>query len=571
MLPQNENDFKYYIYIIFTTAITCFIAIAILALYSYFFLQANLFHLQEVLELIKYFGFLLLHNRFNVITTYILYTTATLFMIVFYVLYNKNPYTKTLRFSRFATFLDVKKMQPQVLKQDGYCLGSFKGTMLKTNEPLGVLCVAPAGAGKTSGTVIPTILSCNKDSLVINDPKGELYDSTFKYRENLGSVFRIEWGQKMEEWNNKTTCWNPLDLENLPNNSIDRSKYIDMITNILIKKSSGDTFWSNSGRKTLSAMMLFCIYSKELNTASSHIAEVKDKLATIGVVEEDEDCGEKDPSQYGFIKLANLCKAFKENSNIPHEILDRCYNVFSELGSTSPNTLGSILATISSDLAVFNNESVRQITSKNNFSLQNIRAINNKPITVYLISPASEQELFGVLSGIFVETAYKYITSEKLDIVKKSNIVRFILDEVAFFPSISAIIDGPAIARGYKGSFLFVCQDLGQIKEKYGENGLNTMMTNTAFKIILPQNNDSTAKRLASLSGQTEIAEWVNVGGKMQKQKKIVNLIESTDVMSLPSGKQIIIVQNNAKTPIMCNIPFYFKDKTMLKQLRKLQ
>ena len=220
---------------------------------------------------------------------------------------------------------------------------------------------------------------------------------------------------------------------------------------------------------------------------------------------------------------------------------------------------------------MFNNESVRQITSKNNFSLQNIRAINNKPITVYLISPASEQELFGVLSGIFVETAYKYITSEKLDIVKKSNIVRFILDEVAFFPSISAIIDGPAIARGYRGSFLFVCQDLGQIKEKYGENGLNTMMTNTAFKIILPQNNDTTAKRLASLSGQTEVAEWVNVGGKMQKQKKIVNLIESTDVMSLPSGKQIIIVQNNAKTPIMCNIPFYFKDKTMLKQLRKLQ
>ena len=43
-------------------------------------------------------------------------------------------------------------------------------------------------------------------------------------------------------------------------------------------------------------------------------------------------------------------------------------------------------------------------------------------------------------------------------------------------------------------------------------------MTNTAFKIILPQNNDATAKRLASLSGQTEVAEWVNMGGKNVKR-----------------------------------------------------
>ena len=115
-----------------------------------------------------------------------------------------------------------------MLLKNGYSLGIFKGKALKSNEHLGILCVAPAGAGKTTGTVIPSILSCDKDSLIINDPKGELYDNTYKYREKLGKVFRIEWGQNEDMRNEKTTFWNPLALENIPISSVDRSKYIDI-------------------------------------------------------------------------------------------------------------------------------------------------------------------------------------------------------------------------------------------------------------------------------------------------------------------------------------------------------
>ena len=94
------------------------------------------------------------------------------------------------------------------------------------------------------------------------------------------------------------------------------------------------------------------------------------------------------------------------------------------------------------------------------------------------------------------------------------------------------------------------------------------MFTNTAFKIILLQNNDETAKRLASLGGQRQVKITRGSGKNKSTNKELQPLITPSDVMSLPNGKQIVFVQNNAKTPIICNIPFFLKNKEMLKKLK---
>lgn len=562
MLPKTTEDYKYYLFLILGVVTALAVATGLFSLYLKYFLSTNIFDK----SIWKYIYFLTVHHRFDLATLWITYVDVLVLVILICYIYVKNPFKLTKRHSNFAKWLDIKKMKPSVLKLDGFSLGVFKNKMLKTNEPLGLLCVAPAGAGKTTGTVIPTILSCDKDSLIINDPKGELFDLTSKYRSKISSVYKLEWGEALEKQDKNTVFWNPIALENLPSTTSDRARLVDMITNILIKEVKGDTFWVNSARKCLSSMLLYSIYKNELNNQSSSISEVKDIIAIIGVIDdnEEEEDSYKDATKEGF---KNKAKEVKE-LNIPEVIKNRCYTVFSELGSTSPNALGSILATVSSDLSVFNNENVRNITSKNSFSIHEIRGKIDKPITVYLISPAAEQELFGVLSGIFVEMCYKFITSENVKEIKNKNILRFVLDEVAFFPKISAVIDGPAIARGYKGSFLFVCQDLSQIASKYDQHGLNTMFTNTAFKIILPQNNDETAKRLANMGGQTQIVEYESHGKGTRKVKKMIPLIQPNDLMSLPEGKQIVFVQNNAKTPIFCDIPYFFKNKSLLKKIK---
>ena len=574
MLPNSSSDFKYYTFLSLGLSIIIITISLLLNWYLTTMLNTSLFNV----AFLEYVYILFRDLHIEVLTFWILASCLVSIVVLSKLIVVKNPFVLTKKYSSFASWLTIKKMKPNILQQDGFLLGIFKNKELKTNEPLSLLCVAPAGAGKTTGTVIPTILSCDKDSLVINDPKGELYEATAKYRKQLGKVFKIEWKQDKANWNEETVFWNPLSLDNLPSSTAERGNYVDMICAILVQESKGDSFWSQSARKTLSAMMLFFIYLKETQHQDTQyqdtqyqdtsIAEVKDALDTIGITDQEAEQSNKTGANLGFALLAEQV----QNMDLPLSIKERCLNVFASNSANSENTLGSILATISTALMVFNNENVRDITTKNSFNIKNIRGItsNNqlKPVTVYLISPASEQELFGVLSGIFVEATYKYITSQEMNIVKQSNIVRFILDEVAFFPKISAISDGAAIARGYKGSFLLVCQDVAQIKERYGENGLNNMMTNTAFKIILTQNNFETARRFALISGKSLKIEWESQGKARKKIKKEVNLIEPTDLMDLPTGKQIVIVQNNAKSPIICNIPFYFKNKTLVKKLK---
>lgn len=574
MILRTKEHYLYYLHITFSLFLSLCSVLLLQYAYGCYMFNRSIFSWGYVVHTYRIFERLM----YYVPTFWFDILTLVVFISIFGYLQRKNKYKRVVEYSRFATWRDIRTMSPSVLKEDGFTLGSYsnmgKSVTLRSNEPLGLLCVAPAGAGKTSGTVVPCILSADKDSLIINDPKGELYDLTHKYRRSLGGeVYRIEWGQLKDEQNKFTTKWNPLALSNMPKDTAQRAKFVDMIVNILIKTSSGDSFWSNSGRKTLSAVMLLLIYEKELEGLDTNIGQCKDLLATVGVLNPNIMI-EKDPIQYGFDQL----RIATEGLSIPEVIKKRCATVFAELSSASPNVLGGILATVAADLSVFNNENVIDMTSSNTFSMAKIRGEiekngkekKYKPVTVYLISPAAEQELFGVLSAIFVEAAYKFITSQDLATVKNSNMVRFILDEVAFFPKISAIVDGPAIARGYRGSFLFVCQDLGQIREKYGDNGVNTMMTNTAFKIILPQNNDETAKRFANLGGTTEIKEWESDGkGKRVRRKKYKPLLETSDILHLPEGKQIVFTQNNARTPILCDIPFYFKDTKIVKKLKK--
>ena len=72
-------------------------------------------------------------------------------------------------------------------------------------------------------------------------------------------------------------------------------------------------------------------------------------------------------------------------------------------------------------------------------------------------------------------------------------------------PKLKAIIDGPAVGRGQKVSYLLIGQDLGQISGKYGKDDLETVISTTACKIILSQNNEQTAQRFSKMIGNKTV------------------------------------------------------------------
>lgn len=76
--------------------------------------------------------------------------------------------------------------------------GKRKGQMVQMIETLSCLCLAPPGTGKTAGLVVPTLVSSDHVSFIVNDPKPELWEFTSSYRAEKSHVFMLNWSKTDE-------------------------------------------------------------------------------------------------------------------------------------------------------------------------------------------------------------------------------------------------------------------------------------------------------------------------------------------------------------------------------------
>jgi type IV secretory pathway TraG/TraD family ATPase VirD4 len=115
-------------------------------------------------------------------------------------------------------------------------------------------------------------------------------------------------------------------------------------------------------------------------------------------------------------------------------------------------------------------------------------------------------------------------------------------------------------------------QDFGQIEEKYGKTGVETLLSTTAAKVVLPLNNEAVAKRFSDMVGNRtheNEARSRTYGFSRQADPFAVNinktycgvpLIHPADFMSMPQGTHVVLFQKFANRPIKASTPFYFAD-----------
>jgi type IV secretion system protein VirD4 len=458
--------------------------------------------------------------------------------------------------ARWASLRDLKRFKPGLLDKAGFVLGRygglgrFGGRLLMSKAPLSALVVAPAGTGKTDGVIVPSILSCDPFSLVINDPKGELYERTAGHRARLGPVLRIEWTAGAQG----STCWNPIDLASLPADAAGRGDEVDRFSAILIVGDERD-FWVSSGRAALSALTMYRLYEGERLGFAPTYAGVIEWMAGIGQAD---DPAEEDPGSVNLRKAAAAADAAGYPTRVAVGLR--------QLAIMDARTRSNVLATVMAALKIFSNENVASVTSRTDLRLTDLRGIRGKPISIYIVVPVFDQDAFGRITAMLIESATRHLTARKLKRGERG--VRFILDEVGFFPPIQAISMGPAITRGYDAAFLFACQDYGQIKSKWGQGGLDNIITNTAFKVVLTQNHPDTAALVSRAIGQTtrkrKSRSTQSGGGRglfgkgsVSESEEGAPLIRSEDIMCMPFGRQFVLAQNAANRPVPARSGYY--------------
>ena len=557
-----------------------------------------------------------------------------------------NPYGNDKfdeKSSNKATKEDIEKMG--LLNGFMMVLGYFKKKPLMMNECLSTLCVAPPGTGKSQGVVFPTIFECNTVSMIINDPKPELYQDSSAYRATIGPVFIMNWaGQDDPEHGVYYPSWNPLSPEHVPFNQEQRDLYVDSICNVLIAdkpSSTADPHWTISGRAGLSGLIQFMISKVERAKADDYFY-ARISAGTFDA-EDAAVLGDyylsmmSDPNAYAAYALLqkgelnamnyvhigtwdlipdawkgkeaslsmildwlnssqiSLAQAQEERRRQGDQMVmmeDPMHDLFmnaveearrysyahravlelTQLASTPDKERGSILSTIMAGLSIFRNAAVRNRTSHSDFHFSDLRGLRDprdgkvKPVTVYLSINMVDAEALNPITGIFIELMTNFLLANKPGQEHNGEKlgpcpVLFVLDEMPKMQKLQAVIQGPDLGRGQQVSYLIIGQDLHQIQEKYGADAAATIMSTTAAKIVLRQNDPDSAKRFSDMMGYKMKLKTVKGPDGKEKEEKSEELLYSPmDIMKLDKSKQLVIFQGWYHRPIEADKQMAFED-----------
>lgn len=261
-----------------------------------------------------------------------------------------------------------------------------------------------------------------------------------------------------------------------------------------------------------------------------------------------------------------------------------------QLGATPDKERGSILSTALTGIGIFKNSAVRDRTKFSDLTFSDMRGMRDpitgeqKPISVYLSVNQVDARTLNLITGVFVELMSAYLISNPPNHVANNGRkagpypVLFVLDEFPQMPKLAAVKDGPAVGRGQKVAYLLIGQDLGQISGQYGKDDLETIITTTAAKVILSQNNEQTADRFSKMIGAKtiEVASSSRTEGFSQQTNPFAanisrslqssQVVGSSSMLSLDSLKQYVLFQGFLNRPILADSPRWYLDKSMKKK-----
>ena len=309
------------------------------------------------------------------------------------------------------------------------------------------------------------------ESLVITDPKSEMYEDMAVYLENQGyevKVFNLVSPQNSDSWN----CIADINGDDL---------MAQTFTDVVIKNTTvgmGDEFWDSASVNLLKALVLY-----------------------VSVEFEGEDCNFGEAYKLISIRSAAELDALFSVLDYKHPAFAP-YNIFKQ---ASDNVRSGIIIGLGARLQVFQNERIRNITKYNEINL--VEAGKKK--CAYFCITSDQDSTFDFLASLFfsflfirlVRFADNYGENGKLPVP-----VNFVLDE---FPNIGAIPDfkkkiSTTRSRAINISVIF--QNLAQLQNRYPDGAWQEILGNCDTQLFLGCTDDVTAKLVADRTGEVTVS-----------------------------------------------------------------
>lgn len=375
------------------------------------------------------------------------------------------------------------------------------------------LVIGSTGSGKSQTVVEPMVelLIKKGESMIITDPKGELYKAASTYMKERGYNVVILNFREPQNGN----AWNPLTLpyQYYKDGNFDKATELldDVALNILYdpNNKSGDPFWEKSAADYFSGLALGLFEDAEQDEINLNSINLMSTL------------GEEKFAASNYIKEYFTLKG--EDSN--------AYVFASNTINAPTETKGGILSVFRQKIRLFaSRENLSEMLSYSDFNMRNI----GKEKTAVFIVIHDEKTTYHGLATIFIKQCYETLIDEaQINGGKLPFRTNFILDEFANMPPLKDVTTMVTAARSRAIRFTFIIQNFAQLKSVYGNEDAETIKGNCGNLIYLISTELAALEEISKMCGEVKSSE--------KDKTASTPLVTVTDLQKLKLFEAIII------------------------------
>ena len=343
------------------------------------------------------------------------------------------------------------------------------------------LIMGASGSGKTQCMMFPLlkILARHGESVIVTDPKGELYEECGKMLQEKGyRIILLNFRDPKEG-----AAWNPFSYPYriYKEGNVDKANELlqDLASNILIDPNNkAEPFWEQTASNFFTGLSLGLFddaIEEEININSINMmAEVgEDRIGSSNYIKEYfKSKGELSPA---YIAAASCI-------NAPNE------------------TRGGIMSTFRTKTRIFSSQvGLSEMLSYSDFDIRDI----GKEKTAVFLKVHDEKTTYHALATIFVKQAYEALISvaQTCPGLKLPYRTNFILDEFANMPALKDVGTMITASRSRNIRFSFAIQNFSQLNQVYGKEVAETIKGNCGNFVYIMSTELAALEEISKLLG----------------------------------------------------------------------
>ena len=435
-------------------------------------------------------------------------------------------------------------------------------------KPAHTLIIGTTGSGKTTTFINPTVQilanTKGKPSMLISDPKGELYALHAK------SLIKRGYDVKVLDLRNPycSIRWNPLEKP--------YEMYQEMLSledKVVVNEEEGyyvfeDKIYYDVNEKNAAVQVrkqaIFDEVYEDLNDICSVLCPVKSKnepiwesgaknfiLAITLAMLEDSEKPELGMTKEKF-NFYNVMKIATNTQNDCEDLIEyfagrspisKSVSLSKQVLDASDKTRGSYLSTIFDKLSLFSDMSICSLTSANEIDLGEIAT---KPTALFLQIP-DEKETRHTLAGMVILQTYKALVAKANTYPDLSlpRSVYLLLDEFGNLPQIHKLEQMITVGRSRKIWLALVVQSYAQLAKVYDDKSADIIKSNCNIQIFIGTTDLKTIDEFSKKCGNYSIIQKnvsfsssnSGVGSSISVKER--PLIYPTELQQLNSAKDM--------------------------------